>query len=490
MIMSILVLITVNNTYPQSTYFTLIEDDKIHKPWDILIKPDGTMLFCSYYLREDESWSTMYELNSLGIIVNEWTFTNSGTEWFENTRIIRADNHIYLFGKGKYDNQGSQIPFISMRMFDLQLNEIKNYSYRITGLPYNEIIPNRVILKDSLIYLFGALNNLPNWIGAYFYNISTSGQEISCGYYETDEVIFPFDFYINSSTNHRCWLGWEASSSDPVWGTFYEIDSNINLINKFNLPDFSMFNYTCLEETDTTFFVAGNQWDITTYPNENFNSIVYKIDLNGNLLNQFVFKSPEVSPSHVAHFNALDTLADGNLIMCSTWNLDNELSVQPEPTKIMLFKLTPDLELIWQKYLFGDDGMYEAYSMQAHPDGGIVILGTYSPTPPSSDIKNIFFLKTNSDGILTGIDENREKIRISDAILYPNPASEQVTVEFSMAYPLAEFQMTDISGKTVLKTHLSTNRQTVDISAIPAGTYIYRISNPKGLEESGKLVVE
>jgi hypothetical protein len=48
----------------------------------------------------------------------------------------------------------------------------------------------------------------------------------------------------------------------------------------------------------------------------------------------------------------------------------------------------------------------------------------------------------------------------------------------------------DISGKTVFRTQLTSNRQTIDISALPAGTYLYRISNQKGLEETGKLVVE
>jgi len=48
----------------------------------------------------------------------------------------------------------------------------------------------------------------------------------------------------------------------------------------------------------------------------------------------------------------------------------------------------------------------------------------------------------------------------------------------------------DISGKTVFRTQLTGNRQTIDISALPAGTYVYRISNQKGLEETGKFVVE
>jgi hypothetical protein len=47
----------------------------------------------------------------------------------------------------------------------------------------------------------------------------------------------------------------------------------------------------------------------------------------------------------------------------------------------------------------------------------------------------------------------------------------------------------DIGGKLILEKKLSANQQAVDISAITAGTYVYRIFNNKGLDERGKVVV-
>ncbi len=54
----------------------------------------------------------------------------------------------------------------------------------------------------------------------------------------------------------------------------------------------------------------------------------------------------------------------------------------------------------------------------------------------------------------------------------------------------AYFQLMDISGKAAMEQYLIRNRQKMDISAETAGTYLYMISNPKELEETGKLVVE
>jgi hypothetical protein len=52
------------------------------------------------------------------------------------------------------------------------------------------------------------------------------------------------------------------------------------------------------------------------------------------------------------------------------------------------------------------------------------------------------------------------------------------------------FQLMDITGKVAMERILNRNRPKMDISALPDGTYLYRIFNPKGLEETGKLAVE
>jgi hypothetical protein len=102
---------------------------------------------------------------------------------------------------------------------------------------------------------------------------------------------------------------------------------------------------------------------------------------------------------------------------------------------------------------------------------------------------DIFAMKVNSDGIIVNVPENAS-MQTTEAILYPNPTREQITVDFSRLYNSATLQLMDISGKTVFISQLTSNRQTIDISALPAGTYVYKIFNQKGLEETGKLIVE
>ena len=129
--------------------------------------------------------------------------------------------------------------------------------------------------------------------------------------------------------------------------------------------------------------------------------------------------------------------------------------------------------------------------MKAHPDGGIVVLGTYSTTPPTNpDIKEVFLMKTDSEGLLTGIRENEIKIKMTESILYPNPASEILNIEFSQVYQMATFQLMNTGGKMVLEEQLNSNYQSINISVLQTGTYVYRIFNKNGLDERGKIVVE
>ena len=477
-------ILIIHAAFPQQTFFTQIDDNSFHKPWDILIKSDGNMLFCSYYKKNNDSWNSVYELDYSGDIINEWTFTGTNNERYESTQLLEVQNHIYLFGEGQNPDA-----FISLRKFDMQLKVVDSHEYRFDGLSCERLIPGKVIYRDTTFHIFSQITIGP-WESPSYFKIGLSGVKHHSAYHisTTGQVLFPFDFYLSPGSENLFTVSFDLATTLSAMGVFTEFDPHMTVISQFPIPEESILSYNVLRKTDSTMYVASNKLDAINFE---YSSMVNELDRNGNVLNQFIFNCNDDSASHVAHFNSLDTLADGNLVLCSTHNLDAPMNVQQQPTKIMLFKLSPNLDLIWQNYLFGVEGMYEANSMKAHPDGGIVVLGTYSPTPPTNpDIKEVFLMKTDSDGLLTGINQNQQKIKTTEAILYPNPASDFVNIEFSQVYQTASFQLMDIGGKLILDKHLYSNYQRVNVSGIPAGTYVYRIFNKEGLDERGKVVVE
>jgi hypothetical protein len=476
----------------QQTFYTQIHDNNLHKPWDILIKSDGNMLFCSFYRSDDASWSSIWELDQTGEIVNEWTFANSNGEFFRATRILEVEKQIFLFGEGQITYQGNTEVFVSLRKFDFQLSEKENHRFNLTGMPNIELIPMRVIYKDQIFHILTSVtyDDLLHYTPAYFM-VSSTGYQLHTAFLppSSDQILLPYDFCLLPGSENLFTVVLDCLTLFNTFGVVTEFDSEMNIVSQIPLltnSGPSMLDFGIMGSSDTSFYTIYNK----VHYNTQFNSVVETRDLAGNTLNQFKYECPEDSASWIAYRNALDVLPDGNLIFCTTKNIDFYPGVQPEPTQIRFFKLRPDLGLIWQKFLFGDDGNYRVWGIKAHPDGGIVVSGTYSPTPPLNGAMEIFFMKTDSEGLLTNIGEGEPKIKTTEAILYPNPASENITIEFSQVYQTANFRLMDIGGKVVLEKELGTNYQSINISSFPSGTYVYRIVNKKGLDERGKLVVE
>ncbi len=480
-------------TFPQQTFFTQIHDDKFHNPTDVIIKQNGNMMFCTQYWPQDKGWNSMiFEVNNFGEVMNEWAFNKTVEENLRCIRILEYNEQVYLFGEGHKTLSGFDKANVSIIKFDMQLNEIGHYSHIIQGIDPIRLLPTNVQCRDTTFHIVGLtmfsdINTTP-----FYFKTSPSCLNIHSSYYAPGTLvdIWPQGFYLLPGSDNLFTICQKWGGPKDVFCHFYEFDTMMSVVSDIpiamNGSGLAMIGYKIIKSSDTTFYLAYNFWDL-----DEWSSKVTKFDLNGNILRDFIFECHEDSSSWIAHYNGMDTLPDGNLLLCTTWNLDKEFNVQQEPTKIMLFKLSPNLDLIWQKYLFGDDGMYEAYGVKAHPDGGIVVLGTYSRTPPTSqDIKEVFLMKTDSDGLLTHIGDGEPKIKTTEAILFPNPAGEIVYIEFSQVYQNAVFQLMDIGGKMVQEKQLNSNFQSVNISTIQAGTYVYRIFNKEGLDERGKVVVE
>jgi hypothetical protein len=77
--------------------------------------------------------------------------------------------------------------------------------------------------------------------------------------------------------------------------------------------------------------------------------------------------------------------------------------------------------------------------------------------------------------------------------LWPNPAQDQLYVELPTAEQAQTIQFIDGTGRTVLtlaNERVSKNRLELDLSPLPAGFYLLRLTTQSGEVYSGKLVVE
>jgi hypothetical protein len=71
--------------------------------------------------------------------------------------------------------------------------------------------------------------------------------------------------------------------------------------------------------------------------------------------------------------------------------------------------------------------------------------------------------------------------------VYPNPASNVVSVTFSESNQQSLFTLTDLTGRAVLEQPLSAKQTLIDVTGIATGAYIYHIQNGNQPAYSGKL---
>ena len=491
-ILLITVLLATISLIGQTTFFTKFDNNLNYWPKDIYMLADGNIL-CSTFSWESPSSpgkSHLYLFNGFGDTLKSMTYPCTSNLQLELKCIIEKDNQIYVFGYGTKD----LIPFVCMKAFDYNLNEITEYDFSLdesicTGGVFNGI---RAKQLDSTFLLCGSVSS--NILATPFYiEISFDGEEI-CSAYDTQATapLFVYDFYKKPGTEQLYTFSTTFENSGPVRFLFTKYDTLMNVISENEVSDNFRQYFTSIPVSNvfnTTFYVAGNERDSAAF-SEATHFGIYKISTEGVLLDKYLHYNLQDTSTQVALYNSLSILPDDNLVICTSFNVGFPYIIQQEPSYIMLYKFSPELDLLWQRYI-GGEGMYEAYAMRTTPEGGILVTGCFSETPPNGSTKKEFFiLQTDGNGLFTGMDDDQVKITSSEAIVFPNPARGFVNIEFSQVYQTARFQLLDIGGKMVLEKQLTTNRQSINISAIPAGTYVYRIFNEKGLDERGKVVVE
>jgi len=74
--------------------------------------------------------------------------------------------------------------------------------------------------------------------------------------------------------------------------------------------------------------------------------------------------------------------------------------------------------------------------------------------------------------------------------VFPNPASNYLTLRFSVPQPPSLFVLTDASGKIVDSQEVSGISAQINIAQLPKGVYFYVLKNDRQQVESGKVTIQ
>jgi hypothetical protein len=268
------------------------------------------------------------------------------------------------------------------------------------------------------------------------------------------------------------------------------------LINLDNLSVDTVLNYpvgfsprnTIAGHNPSHYYVAGRQFDL--------NMPLPPGPLNRNLAYLRVMETGEIEEINEFHTDSMnyysvnsfsineDFIFFGGTHM-PTWPASYQLYMYPGPRWLLMYKLTQDGEVVWQKFYKGEVD-YMMYKVLATPDGGALIFSTrYDWNDPIPNQRDVHILKVDSDGnYIVGIDE--VKIETKQILAYPNPATDMINFAFGL-YNNLEISIFDNQGKRV---HTKTHQQSasIDIAHFKPGMYFYTIHGRNGFAESGKFI--
>jgi hypothetical protein len=165
-------------------------------------------------------------------------------------------------------------------------------------------------------------------------------------------------------------------------------------------------------------------------------------------------------------------------------------TLYPEQRWILLYKLNNEGTILWQKFYKGEVN-YMAYKILATSDGGALIFSTrydWNDTIPNQ--RDVHILKIDSTGYydpITGTDEELDQMN-KQILIYPNPADNEVNFILGL-YSDIQLSIYNSTGERNLFQPLQ-HSQTIDVSTLPAGIYIYLITGKNGFMETGKIVIK
>ena len=374
---------------------------------------------------------------------------------------------------------------------------------------YTQEMPKIILETDSTVVIAAHCQKTEGYC-YLFARISIDGQLIESRNYSCGRADFIYDFSTQSRNNYRL----IRHKHEDSGSCFYSIDSVFNCVEQKRLTG---LYYNVVEYDpprpypDTTYFCSG-EGNIEPY-----NDSLFVITSHGKFIKHlggntgnccylaiindscdvFNQKSWDMVSGNgngryrlKAQHQAI-SMTNDVVYHCGVWGIRDHFHYvggSVYPSKIVVSKFDRNLNLIWRRYFGENDNFYDINVIQATEDGGCALTGVFSKNPDYFDYY-AYFLKLNANGF-DAIDENAESLA-KPFLYYPNPAKENLYIEFSPDVNCKSVEIYDINGRLVAETFPETSQQTtIDISGLHAGMYIVKLRMTDEKEFTERFVKE
>jgi len=267
----------------------------------------------------------------------------------------------------------------------------------------------------------------------------------------------------------------------------YRMSCNISYIDtSFNVTDSLVLSGGIIRDqntakwiNDSIYLLTGRSFDPSQ---DEFDIGILKMTANDSLLNAAYFGKTD-TVDYTGLYKNLDFISKGNIFFSGESNIKQYF--QTEPSWIMLNILDSNLNLKNQRF-YGGDAFYLVNAILATQDSGCVLSCSRYDYLTQNEEFDIYILKVNQDGLLVSTTEN-PIINSNACFIYPNPGNE--TLNINSPIDRSQIQLFDLTGRLECEAELSAGTNSIPVSSLPAGIYLYRIFDHKSqIIQSGKWI--
>ncbi len=210
---------------------------------------------------------------------------------------------------------------------------------------------------------------------------------------------------------------------------------------------------------------------------------ILKLDSSLQLTSEYFFGPDDTISSPGYNYN-LCIKPDNEIFYGGATNQSISTEFPYDTAYIILGCFDTSLNLIWQKY-YGGDQYYGVWTVNTTADGGCIIGASSFNYKVQNQERDIYILKVDSNGIITGINTNPPSKKQGTRI-YPNPGMELINVETTLNSSIVYFY--DLTGREIYHQDLSPGRNSINVKKFRPGIYIYKILRSSEVLQLGKWI--
>jgi hypothetical protein len=412
-----------------------------------------------YLIKTDESGNTVWTKN----------YGNSTLE--RGYRINKTSDGGYIIAADRFSHMYNTIKAYLLKT---DVNGDTLWTKLFSGL--GNATARSAIETDDGGYVFCGNTGGPEGNDAYLVKMDNSGEMIWEKVYSGPRDDFAYDLKPTYDGGYILCGGTEI---DPGYDDFLIIRTDASgdtvWTRHFGGPGYDAAYSIIQDEEEGNFYVGGESWN-TSEPTH-FDIFIIKLNNHGDTI-----WTKRYGGNSSDQIGSMDFTEDGGIIVCGSTTSFGEGGYD-----LYLFKIDASGTLLWSQ-TYGGANLDVGISVHPSYDQGYIICGyTSSFGAGNSDI---YLIKTDSDGLLTGVDEN---FNFNPALnlICPNPNHGFFNIDLPGGKN--ELLVYNQQGQLVYKTEIYSDganfNTPLDFGNLAKGIYFVRINNNSDRIASQKLII-